>query len=272
MTDVIVLCYHALSPTWEAALSTTPERFERQIALLVGRGYRGLTFTEAVRRSTAGRASHRSGGYAGSRRAGERILAVTFDDAYRSVFELARPILERFALPASVFVPTDGIGTGAPLSWPEIDHWLGGPHERELIPMSWEQLRSLAAAGWEIGSHTGSHPHLTQVEDALLDDELARSKTACEHHLDEPCTSLAYPFGDVDARVVGGAARAGYGAAATLPRRLHSPDALAWPRVGVYWADDDLDFRLKVSPAVRRLRGSPAWTLLDGVRRKLSRA
>jgi peptidoglycan/xylan/chitin deacetylase (PgdA/CDA1 family) len=270
MTDVIVLCYHALSPTWEAALSTTPERFERQIALLLGRGYRGVTFTEAVLGSSARGAPDRSSAHPGGSSSRDRSLAVTFDDAYLSVFELARPILERLGLVATVFVPTDPIETGALLSWPGTDRWLGGPHERELTPMSWEQLRQLAAAGWEIGSHTGSHPYLTQVEDGALADELARSKAACERHLDRPCTSLAYPYGDVDARVAAAAARAGYGAAASLPRRLDSHRALEWPRIGVYWADDDLRFRLKVSPVVRRLRRSGAWSSLDGARRKLS--
>lgn len=249
MTDVIVLCYHALSPTWEADLSTTPERFERQIALLTGRGYRGVTFSEAVRSRGQG-----------------RILAVTFDDAYRSVLALARPILERFGLPATVFAPTDGIDAGGPLSWPGIDQWLGGPREQELIPMSWSELQSLADAGWEIGSHTATHPHLTQLDDTALHDELIRSKAACERHLESPCASLAYPYGDVDARVVAAAAAAGYETAAALPRRLDSRDPLDWPRVGVYRADDERRFRKKVSPAIRRLRRSPLWGALDGAR------
>lgn len=251
MTDSIVLCYHALSPTWEADLSTTPERFEQQIALLARRGYRGVTFSEAVRSPTRA-----------------RTVAVTFDDAYRSVLELARPILDRFELPATVFAPTDGVEAGGALSWPGIDKWLGGPHERELTPMSWAQLRSLAAAGWEIGSHTATHPHLTQVDDATLREELTRSKAACEQHLAGPCTTLAYPYGEVDARVIAAAARAGYETAASLPRRLSSRDALDWPRVGVYFGDDDRRFRMKVSPVVRRLRRSSAWSSLDGLRRR----
>lgn len=252
VTDAIVLCYHALSPTWEADLSTTPERFEEQLALLVGRGYRGVTFSEAV----------------GAPR--QRTVAVTFDDAYRSVIELARPILDRFELPATVFAPSDGVDSGGPLSWPGIEQWLGGPHERELTPLSWVQLRELAAAGWEIGSHTATHPHLTQVGDEALEDELTRSKAACERHLASPCTSLAYPYGDVDARVVAATARAGYATAAALPRRLGSRDPLDWPRIGVYWADDARRFRLKVSPALRRLRRSAAWKALDAPRRLLA--
>lgn len=254
MTDAIVLCYHALSPTWEAALSTTPERFERQIALLLRRGYRGVTFTEAV-------GSHSRG----------RLMAVTFDDAYRSVLELALPILERHGVPATVFAPTDFIDSEEPMCWAGIDRWLGSPYERELRPMSWAELRTLADAGWEIGSHTGSHPHLTQIDPAALANELARSKAACEHHLAGACTSLAYPYGDVDERVVAATAQAGYSAAAALPRDLRSHDVLEWPRIGVYRVDNVFRFRLKVSPTISYLRRSGAWSPLDGLRRRVRR-
>lgn len=242
MNDVIVLCYHALSPDWEADLSTTPERFERQIALLAGRGYRGVTFTQAALSSGDG-----------------RVVAVTFDDAFRSVIELARPILDAHGFLATVFAPTDFVGSGAPLCWDGIYQWLGGTHEHELAPMSWDELRSLAEAGWEIGSHTGCHPRLTQTDDTTLEAELARSKATCEQRLERPCESLAYPYGDLDARVVRAAARAGYVAAGALPQRLDASCVLAYPRIGVYRVDDDSRFRLKVSPAVRRLRRSRAW-------------
>jgi peptidoglycan/xylan/chitin deacetylase (PgdA/CDA1 family) len=250
MNHSIVLCYHALSPTWEADLSTTPERFERQLDLLVSRGYRGVTFTEAVSASPQG-----------------RTVAVTFDDAYRSVLQLGLPILNRLGLPATVFAPTDFIGSEQPMKWAGIDQWLGGPSERELTPMSWDELRALADAGWEIGSHTGSHPHLTQIEDNALSDELVRSKAACEERLGRPCTSLAYPYGDFDARVVGRTASAGYLTAATLPSRQHEREALRWPRVGVYHRDDDRRFRIKVSPGIARLRRSAIWDSLDSLRR-----
>jgi peptidoglycan/xylan/chitin deacetylase (PgdA/CDA1 family) len=249
MPDNIVLCYHALSHTWEADLSTTPERFEGQVQQLLERGYRGVRFTEAVYSPPQG-----------------RVVAITFDDAYRSVIELALPILERLRVPATVFVPTDYIGAGRVMQWPGIDQWLNGPSERELTPMSWSEIQSLAAAGWEIGSHSGSHPHLTQLNDAELEDELARSKVACERYLSGTCTSLAYPYGDVDPRVVAAAEKVGYATAAALPQRLDSRGPLEWPRIGVYRADDDLRFRLKVSPTLRRLRSSPAWELVGSVR------
>jgi peptidoglycan/xylan/chitin deacetylase (PgdA/CDA1 family) len=249
VSQPVVLCYHAVSETWSAPLSVTPQELERQIRLLLARGYRGETFTGAI---------------AGSRDA--RTVAITFDDAYRSVFELAFPILSRVGFRATVFVPSAFADSDAPMAWPGIDHWLGGPHEAELRPMSWDQLRRLAEAGWEIGSHTRSHPRLTRLDDESVARELAGSRRDCEQGLGRPCRALAYPYGDHDERIVRAAREAGYAAACSLPAGRHRPDPLCWPRIGIYHPDDRLRFRLKVSPAVRRLRASRAWALVSTLR------
>ena len=236
---MLVLCYHAVSPTWPAVLSTTPERFAAQLEHLAGRGYEGVTLTDAVGGASAPRSARR--------------VAVTFDDAYRSVATLAKPVLDRLGWPATVFVPTDFPSRQGPMAWPGIDEWLGGPHEHELHPLTWEELRALRDAGWELGSHTCSHPHLTQLGEDDLRRELAASREACERELGA-CDAIAYPYGDVDARVVAATREAGYRAGAALPPRPHRPRALEWPRVGVYYADDLRRFRIKSSRAVRALR------------------
>jgi peptidoglycan/xylan/chitin deacetylase (PgdA/CDA1 family) len=239
MTDILVLCYHAVSSEWPADLSITLERFEAQLDFLVRRGYVGATFERAITNPP-----------------GPRTVAITFDDAYCSVLEQALPIMRRLGLPASVYVPTDWPARGGPMSWPGIDHWLGGPHERELCCLTWDELGELAQEGWEVGSHTCSHPHLTRMADEQLAAELERSRAACEDGLGRPCDSIAYPYGDVDARVVAAAAAAGYRYGATLPEtRFKHPEPLDWPRLGIYHADDLRRFRLKVSPLVRRVRG-----------------
>ncbi len=155
MSDVLILGYHAVSESWESALSVTPANLERQLASLVRQGYRGAPFHEAVSAPSTG-----------------KTLVVTFDDAYRSVRELALPILERLDLPGTVFVPTQFAGGGRLASWPGVDVYLGGPNEHELAVMSWEELAGLTSMGWEVGSHTRSHPRLTQLEDATLMEEL----------------------------------------------------------------------------------------------------
>jgi peptidoglycan/xylan/chitin deacetylase (PgdA/CDA1 family) len=241
MSDVLVLCYHAVSPTWDAELSITPEALERQLTLLAGRGYRGATFADAV----AGRPSGRT-------------VVVTFDDAYRSVGTLAAPILERLGMPATVFVPTDWPAAGAPMVWPGIDHWPEDEYREELTPLTWDELGALRDRGWEVASHTCSHPHLTTLSDAELDRELVASRAAVEEHMGAPCRTIAYPYGDQDERVRRAAERAGYAGGAALERWLREGDPFAWPRVGVYHADDERRFRLKASRPLRRLRGSAA--------------
>ena len=252
MSDVLVLCYHALSPDWPAALSMPPDAFERQLTHLKDRGYVGATVTRGLSDPPA-----------------ERVVVVTFDDAYRSVLELARPILDRLGLPATVYVPTVWPGREEPMRWPGVDRWLGGPHEHEMRCMGWDDLRGLADAGWEIGSHTRTHPRLPELDDAPLDDELAGSRADCEERMARPCESIAYPYGAVDERVVEAAGRAGYRYAVTLPRALHDPRPLHWPRVGLYNADAAWQWRLKVSPVFRRFRARRGWTYVDRVRREI---
>jgi peptidoglycan/xylan/chitin deacetylase (PgdA/CDA1 family) len=236
MGNAVILCYHALSERWSSELSITPERFERQLTLLKRRGYRGVTFRDAVQAQNG------------------KVMSVTFDDAYRSVLELAEPILTALDCPATVFVPTNFPAVRVPMSWAGIDEWIGGPDEPELMPLTWDELRGLAERGWEVASHTRSHPRLTQLDDTSLAAELSESREICEAELGGPCESLAYPYGDVDERVIDATARAGYRQAAGLPARWHSEDPLNWPRVGVYHRDPEWRFRLKVSPTVRRLR------------------
>jgi peptidoglycan/xylan/chitin deacetylase (PgdA/CDA1 family) len=246
VSDLLVLCYHAISLRWPADFALTPGQFEDQMRHLVGRGYQGATFTDAL-----------------TERARGRTIVVTFDDAFRSVRELAFPVLERLGLPATIFAPTAFIGSGRPMSWPGIDHWLGTTYDHELLPLSWEELRELADAGWEVGSHARTHRRLTALDDAELARELAVSKEECQLHLGRPCYSVAYPFGDVDRRVAGAAASAGYRAGAGLTDRPGRPHELEWPRYGVSREDSLARFRRQVSPHIRRLRSSRAGPAVD---------
>jgi peptidoglycan/xylan/chitin deacetylase (PgdA/CDA1 family) len=239
MSQPLVLCYHAVSESWDCELAVTPAQLRSQVDGLLARGYRPATFLDATL------APPRS-----------RLLAITFDDAYRSVFELARPILAELGVVASVYAPTEWIGSGLAMRWPGIDQWIGTADENELLPMNWGQLRELAAEGWEVGSHTCSHPHLTELDDASLMRELEDSRSACATQLAGTCETIAYPYGDVDERVVAAAGAAGYSAAGALPPRWHAERPLEWPRVGVYHGDDERRFAVKASPLVRRIRGT----------------
>jgi peptidoglycan/xylan/chitin deacetylase (PgdA/CDA1 family) len=235
-TTVLVLCYHAVSEHWPSELAVTPGRLQRQLQLLVRRGYAGATFSAALAAPSS-----------------RRTVVVTFDDGYRSTLTLAQPVLAALGLPGSVFVPTDFAGRPGPMSWPGVDHWLGGPHEEELHCLDWDDLSWLSGRGWEVGSHTRSHPRLPDLDDESVMSELAGSRAAIEDALGEPCRALAYPYGAADARVVECARAAGYSAAALLDSEPALPEPLAWPRIGIYRGDPAWRYRAKLSPRLRRM-------------------
>lgn len=249
--EVLILCYHSISDRWPSRLAVTTSQLDDQIGELVDRGYRGVTFSEVVTQPPKG----------------AKRLAVTFDDGYSSLVRDALPVLESHGVPATVFVPTGFPDREPELIWPGIEDWARTPHRGELEPLGWDALRKLAARGWEIGSHTRTHPHLTRLGDAALEEELRESRVELERHLDRPCRSVAYPYGDVDERVIAAARDAGYVAGATLPARFELPRPLAWPRVGIYRGDDRWRFRAKVSRLSRRLRHTRAWTWLTAPKR-----
>jgi peptidoglycan/xylan/chitin deacetylase (PgdA/CDA1 family) len=242
MNDVLVLCYHAVSPTWTASLSVTPNALAQQLRLLVDRGWRGATFRDAVLKAPW-----------------QKTLAVTFDDAFLSVLERAHPILASLGLPGTVFAPTSFVDERRRLSWAGIDHWSQTGDAPELTCMSWDDLRVLVSEGWEVGSHTRSHPRLPQLDDNTLQAELDGSRRECSERLGGPCESLAYPYGDVDDRVAAHAVQAGYVCAASLSSSLARLGVHRWPRVGVYHQDPQWRFRLKVNGVVRRVRATSIW-------------
>ncbi len=71
--------------------------------------------------------------------------------------------------------------------------------------------------------------------------------------------------------MVAAAGAAGYEAAATFPSHTPEPTPLQWPRIGIFHHDSNRIFRIKVSPAVRRIRRFKAWTPVVGLLRKLRR-
>jgi peptidoglycan/xylan/chitin deacetylase (PgdA/CDA1 family) len=250
MNDVLILCYHAVSERWPASLSVTPQNLQSQLEFLLRNGYRGVTFTQAVTNPPSG-----------------KIVAVTFDDGFRSVAGVAHPIMRDLGIPGTVFVATNHMGTESPMVWSGLEQWVGTEHEQELVGSSWTELDELAAAGWEIGAHTRSHPHLTQIDEETIYEELAGSRKDVEDHMGT-CKSLAYPYGDHDDRVVAAAARAGFYAACTLPIHWYLAKPLRYPRVYVAHKDDHRRFRIKVSRAVRLARVAEG-TVMIGVSSRL---
>src|SRR2546430_15024510 len=90
------------------------------------------------------------------------VAAITFDDAPVAVYRSAGGVLSELDLPATVFVVSDRLGTQAPVWYPGSDR-----------VMAVEELRAVAAAGFDVQSHTRTHPDLPSLTGVDLDRELA---------------------------------------------------------------------------------------------------
>jgi peptidoglycan/xylan/chitin deacetylase (PgdA/CDA1 family) len=228
----VIVCYHAVSEKWPHQLAVSPSLVCHQLTVLMKRGYRPARLDDTL---TVQR----------------RLLHVTFDDAFASVTR-AVPVLKQLGIPCTIFVCTDLADTGGPLAIPELTADLEA-YPAELSTLTWAQLAELPEDLVEVGSHTASHAHLTQLDDAELRRQLVQSRRRIEEELSRPCRYLAYPFGEEDRRVRIAARDAGYLAALGLPGRPRPHDDYGIPRVGLFSHDGTFRTAMKASWAGRRV-------------------
>jgi peptidoglycan/xylan/chitin deacetylase (PgdA/CDA1 family) len=197
----VVLAYHAVgdvAPEHDPDhLVQAPDKLEWQLGQLVARGYEFVTASAFARRL-------RSGGPL------EGVCAVTFDDGTIDNLTTLPPILERLGgVPATVFACPGLLGQDDPYIAPESG----------LRLMDANELRELAALGFEIGAHTDRHSDLAAVTAEEAYAEMTSCKRALEDLLGSRIDTFAYPFCRYSAACPGAAERAGYLAAFTCSGR-----------------------------------------------------
>jgi peptidoglycan/xylan/chitin deacetylase (PgdA/CDA1 family) len=223
----IVLYYHGV-PAEEAA------GFRRQVEYLVDH----CILVEATRILTAPAGNN------------DIVLAITFDDALVSVFQHAAPIMHQHRVPGTVFVPVAAMGKAPGWAQERMSRAV-----RELV-MSERQIVDLERSGFEIQSHTLTHPDLTRLDEGRLRDELAGSKRRLEGVLGHGVIALSYPYGRFNPRVVEMAAQSGYEMGFLIEPTLAdlSGDHLRIGRFSVSPQESLSLFRLKVNGAYESVR------------------
>jgi peptidoglycan/xylan/chitin deacetylase (PgdA/CDA1 family) len=242
----VFLCYHSIADDGPARTSVAVARFERQLDMLVRRGYRSGRLDELAR-LTAGDVPRAP------------LVFLTFDDGFADNASVVAPLLRERGWTGLVFLLPPAVDAGGPLAWPEV-RARRSAHPQVMRSLDWSQVEAMAGDGMEFGSHTNSHPHLPALGDEELRQELLDSRRRIAGRLGS-CDALAYPFGEWDPRVAAAAAAAGYRHAFTLPfGSQRSATALSVPRIAVDHRDDERRFAFKLSPRGRALllsRGKP---------------
>jgi len=181
---------------------------------------------------------------------GGTLVAVTIDDGFASALENAVPILKEYGLAAGFFIPAGRLGQKA--GWEIAQHC----RDKDESVVDQHQVRQLAEKGFEILSHTLSHPRLTKVKDHQLETELVASKQALEQIIGHEISGISYPHGDYDDRVCAYAQRAAYKTGFTIePVAVdYTTDFMRIGRFLVSPRESLIKFRLKIRGAYQALR------------------
>ncbi|MEP7161785.1 MAG: polysaccharide deacetylase family protein [Dermatophilaceae bacterium] len=197
--------------------------------------------------------------------AGPRDVALTFDDGYADFHAHVLPLLQRYGVRASLYLPTAYVDGRAKFLEP------GPDADRRLL--TWSQVRELAESGHvEIGGHAHTHPQLDRVDPLRARAEVRLSKILLEQELQREVTSFAYPFGYHDRRCRADVSDAGYRRAVAVSERPVGPHdgELALPRLTIELGMDaaTLMAMLQATPAFagRATAEAKRW-LWRGIRR-----
>ncbi len=170
-----ILMYHSISDAPEKharpyyCTHTSPHIFADQMAWLQQQGYTGVNLKTGLEMWRCGRVSS------------TKLVAITFDDGFRDFFFTAAPILCNVGFSATIFLPTGFIGSSPKMF-------------KNRQCMTWDEVIKLHRMGFELGSHTVTHPKMTELPWASVIEEVRNSKTELEERLGEPVTSFAYPY------------------------------------------------------------------------------
>jgi len=211
----MVLMYHGVADEADDPnhLCVAPSRFAEQLAWLKRRGLRGVSIGTLVDAMRAGRP--------------RGLVGITFDDGYVSVLEAALPELRRHGFTATMFIVSGRLGGSN--EWDEGPRW---------PLMSAGQVRELAAAGMEIGSHSTTHVRLADLDARQLKAQVGDSKASLADLAGAPVRGFAYPYGSMDAAARLAVRDAGYDYACAVQTPLRELGIMALPRVYVGQRDD----------------------------------
>jgi len=123
-----------------------------------------------------------------------RYLCLSFDDGFRSCLTNALPALAERAIPAAFFVVSGLVPDDGGVCTPAHRRFFA-PDRRPVRFMTWDDCRTLQAAGMTIGSHSASHRLFIRMDDAEAREELRRSKAEIEAALGTSCDHFCCPWG-----------------------------------------------------------------------------
>lgn len=176
---VPIILYHRIdiSPI-NSQYYVPPDKFAEEMKLLHDWGYETISTELLIKAITEGADLP------------PRPLLITFDDGHLNNYTAAFPIMQKYGFTGVLYIVANYMGA---------DQYMNA-----------DQIKEMANAGWEVGSHSISHSDLTSLEPYRQRYEVVESRTLLEEALGVPVLTIAYPFGVSDSSVIDYAHFAGY--------------------------------------------------------------
>jgi peptidoglycan/xylan/chitin deacetylase (PgdA/CDA1 family) len=208
--QVIIFCYHRLVDKIRyPGTEITPAAFEAQMKELKDRGITVISLQDLLAWKR------------GEKNIPPRSAVVTFDDGWKSQYEVAWPIMKKYGYPFTMFIYTEGVRGGS----------LGGGEA-----ITWEQLADMRDNGVDIEGHSATHQDLREGHTITLisggkrsrtkvtgpqyeewmQNEVVGSKQLLEQRLGIKVNCFAVPFGNYNEHVKEIARNSGYEAMFTV--------------------------------------------------------
>ena len=187
--EVPILMYHDVS-RMGGGINLSTRVFSAQMDYLQKNGYTSVSLDQ-IAAALRGQAT-----------LPPKPIALTFDDGWGHVYTDAMPVLQSHGFQATFFVLAG------------YSNWHSPTY------LSWEQIKSLCAAGMWIGVHSFTHPSLVRLNAIGLRREIVDAKTEIEKNTGRPVTVFAYPYGALSPRVMQAVQDAGYVAAVAIGPRI----------------------------------------------------
>jgi peptidoglycan/xylan/chitin deacetylase (PgdA/CDA1 family) len=209
--QVIIFCYHRLVDKIRyPGTEITPAAFEAQMKQLKDSGITVISMQDLLAWKR------------GEKNIPPRSAVVTFDDGWKSQYEVAWPIMKKYGYPFTMFIYTEGVRGGS----------LGGGEA-----ITWEQLADMRDNGVDIEAHSATHQDLREGHTIMvanpggkrtrtkltgpeyekwMQNEVVGAKQLLEQRLGIKVNCFAVPFGNYNEHVKEIARNSGYEAMFTV--------------------------------------------------------
>lgn len=226
-SQIPILMYHQVSTNIHPELAdwaVTPKTFATHMKILKLFGYKTITLTDLY--------NHRMNNI----ETPKKSIIITFDDGYQEAIDYSVPVLQSSGFTAVYFIPTACIG--------KMSNWLMPEFGIQFPIIDEDTVLFLEDNGFQVGSHSMTHPYLTKLSAIDCYNELLGSRMALEDLLGHKIFHLAYPYGSYNDLVKSSTQQAGYAMAFTDHPSFTSyrDDPYLIPRINIGSREKLIDF------------------------------